>query len=233
METHLCSGVILNPEYILTSASCVHTYQNEVKKMGVGLNNKENDLIAIYDEGRIPIQSTILHPQFDPETMVNDIALVRLAKSISFDSGRFRPICLLNKIWFNKMKLLAWGNLRNLGSGLRLSDIKYLRYLKESNLEDISYKVKDCYTTSTRLCMRSTDRNPPNNTKTCKNENGSPLFNQEDGMVTVVGLFSYYAYNHSPRKLAQSIGVYTKIPAYLQFIKDHLNDDFCYLEFQS
>lgn len=227
METHLCSGVILNPDFILTSASCVSTYKNEFKKVGVGLNNKKNDLIAIYDEGRIPIKSTILHPEFDPVTLVNDIALVQLTKSISFDASRFRPICLLDKIWYNKMKLLAWGQVHNLERGIDSSDIKYLRYLKESHLIDISYIVKDCYTRPTRLCMRSIDRTDANHTL-WKNENGSPLFNQEDNMITIAGLFSYYSYNSSARNISQSIGVYTKVASYLQFIKDHLSDDFCF-----
>lgn len=226
METHLCSGVILNPEFVLTSASCINIYKNEFEKVGVGLNTK-NDLIAIYDEGRIPIRNTIAHPKFDPNTLDNDIALVQLNRTISFDSSRFRPICLLNKIWFNKMKLLAWGNLRNLNHSLQSSDIKYLRYLKESNLVDISYIVKDCYTRPTRLCMRSIDRIEPNSTHITQNENGSPLFNQEDGRTMIVGLFSYYSFYSSSGNISQSIGVYTKIGPYLEFIRDHLSDDFC------
>ena len=47
VETHLCSGVILNENYILSTASCLTT-KTDIKKIGVGLNNKQNDLIAIY-----------------------------------------------------------------------------------------------------------------------------------------------------------------------------------------
>ena len=229
METHLCSGVILNPNWILTSASCLITYKKQLKKFGVGLNNEQNDLIAIYDAGRIPIKSTVMHPQFDPDTKENDIAMVELAKSIPFDGGRFRPICLLDKMWFNKMKLLAWGQVNNLDRGINSSDIKYLRYLKESNLVDISYIIKDCYEKpSHRLCMRSIDRTDGSKTPVWKSEIGSPLFHQEDNMITIVGLFSYYSYLSHSRNISQSIGVYTKVGAYLQFIKDHLSDDFCY-----
>ena len=117
METHVCSGVILNEKFILTTgknnlqnlfssnaslflASCLNTFKNENRKikLGVGLNNKENDLIEIYDEGRMAIKRTIIHEEFNSTTLFdNDIALVELTEKIQFKDSRFRPICLLKK----------------------------------------------------------------------------------------------------------------------------------------
>lgn len=238
METHLCSGVILNEQFILTTASCLINNLNvdenkETKKIGVGLNNKDNDLIAIYDQGRIPINRTFKHPLFNSTTYENDIALVELTETIKFNDSRFRPICLLEKgkCWFNKMNSLGWGSfsIHHLDhQKIQSSDIKYLRYLGETNLEDISFIAKDCFKQSTRLCMRSIDRTIVN-TKICKNDQGSPLMFTEDGKITVIGLFSYYSFNEkNSNNICQSIGIYTKVSPYLQFIKDHIDDNFCY-----
>jgi len=42
---------------------------------------------------RYDIASVKVHPFFDPETLQNDIAIVRLSTTVSF-SNRIRPICL-------------------------------------------------------------------------------------------------------------------------------------------
>ena len=128
------------------------------------------------------------------------------------------------------MTLFNWGNLRNLDhSEIKSADLKFLRYLKETNLEDVSYIVKDCFNKPNKLCMRSLLTNE--NNKTCQYDHGSPLVLMEDGRFTVIGLFSYYSYNskRNLQNVCESIGVYTKISPYLDsFIKKHVNEDFCY-----
>lgn len=239
VETHQCTGVILNENFILSTASCLKIEQ-DLSQVGVGLNNKQNDLIAIYDDGRIPIKNRIIHEHFNSTTLDNDIALVELAESIDFNVTRLRPICLLEQksFWFNRMITFNWGNLKDFKNEIKTIDLNYLRYLKEQNLEDISYQIPDCFErsiNSNRLCMRLIDKSNQQQIKNkttnqfCKHDSGSPLILKEDDKLKIIGLFSHYTnFNRKNSINFKSIGVYTKISYYLQWIIGHIGDEICY-----
>lgn len=187
----------------------------------------------LLDEGRIPIKKTIIHEEFNAESLENDLALIELQTPINFDKTSFRPICLLDqsKYWFNRMSSYVWGNIGSLTNPIKPTDLKYLRYLKKTNLEDISYKVPDCLDKPKRLCMRSIDK--PMNSENSKSDHepGSPLLFSEDNKVTIIGLFSYYSSNRKyemNNDPSTTVVVYTKISDYLQWIKQQIDEEFCY-----
>ncbi|KAK5645620.1 hypothetical protein RI129_004084 [Pyrocoelia pectoralis] len=77
-----CAGTLIAPRWILTAGHCVRSY------LRVRLN--EHDLSSV--DGReleVSVQKIYLHPRFNHQTVDNDIALLRLPKSINLT-----PICL-------------------------------------------------------------------------------------------------------------------------------------------
>lgn len=60
--------------------------------MSVGYSN-DNDLVQIFDNGRIKVKSYVVHPEWDPITIENDIAILKLERSIRFTSFT-SPGCL-------------------------------------------------------------------------------------------------------------------------------------------
>lgn len=77
------------------------------KGLGVGIGNGLN-LVNIYNKGRIQVDKVFVHPDYNVsgKDTTHDIAILRLADRIDFESEGVRPACLLQE---NN------GNLRNYG----------------------------------------------------------------------------------------------------------------------
>ena len=80
-----CGGAILNEEWIVTASHCLHRMSFVMITLG--------DLLRTEEEvGEINLLSKefFMHPKYNPVTMENDIALVRMPKSIRF-TNRIKP----------------------------------------------------------------------------------------------------------------------------------------------
>ena len=81
----------MNEEWIVTASHCLHRMSFVMITLG--------DLLRTEEEvGEINLLSKefFTHPNYNPVTMENDIALVRLPKSIRF-TNRIKPICLADE----------------------------------------------------------------------------------------------------------------------------------------
>lgn len=70
-----CSGVVLNSSFILTSADCVNSVQP--KDIRVHIRDEVDNI-------RIKINQIKQHEEFNPQTMCNNIALLKVDTKIGF-----------------------------------------------------------------------------------------------------------------------------------------------------
>lgn len=83
-----CGGSIYNENFIITAAHCVYSYHNDHK-----LNkNTQYSIIAgdhnLYEEEGteqvVEVAKIIIHEAYDPQMLVNDIALLKLKNPLRF-----------------------------------------------------------------------------------------------------------------------------------------------------
>ncbi|GFS40436.1 serine proteinase stubble [Nephila pilipes] len=86
--THLCGATILNERWIITAAHCVYRRSVRNFQVVVGINSQEEKKTDFYTVDRIKV-----HEQFDPETFLNDIAVIQVNKPLLL-STQVNGICL-------------------------------------------------------------------------------------------------------------------------------------------
>ncbi|CAG0881038.1 unnamed protein product [Darwinula stevensoni] len=86
-----CGGALINDRYVLTAAHCI-TSQSATVSVTLGDLDKSNPS----DGDTITISATpIVHPQYNAQTIDNDVALLQLNTSVDFTAHpTIRPICL-------------------------------------------------------------------------------------------------------------------------------------------
>jgi secreted trypsin-like serine protease len=74
-----CGGSLLNHDWIITSGNCVYNAVLFTIQLGSVYLNGENG-----NRQTVATSDYVLHPQFNPDTIENDIGLIKLRMSITF-----------------------------------------------------------------------------------------------------------------------------------------------------
>lgn len=80
-----CSGTLISDIHILTSAQCVTPDMRFVKLGALNINSNEG-INASIEKGSV-------HTLYNPQTLQNDIGIIKLTKKLEFTDS-VRPICL-------------------------------------------------------------------------------------------------------------------------------------------
>ncbi|XP_072389748.1 venom protease-like [Diabrotica undecimpunctata] len=184
---YLCGGTLITETFVLTAAHC----------LGVGPNHQlvqvrfgEHDLNTELDCKRVhstyicsdepvdvPVLTYFIHGQYDTLTLKNDIALVKLAKSVTF-TDYIQPICLPfernlehRDLTGQKLTISGWGKTdsRKLGGSPVLQfatvyvwDHKLCNQVVPPEVQPIIYS---------QLCANGKKQDA------CKGDSGGPLVN--------------------------------------------------------
>merc|ERR1712126_753897 len=219
----LCGGTIVNKRFVITAAHC---YNSMFTKMEV-IVGEHNECDGVNEGGKlIKVRKMTMHPDYNSRTIDNDIAVLELAKDLTF-TKKIKPACLPSsetKDYSGSASTVSgWGGTIGYGPNdqqpqqprqctlketivklLKGSDPMCSKYLKTS-----SSKIK--------LCAFAKD------TDACQGDSGGPLTVPENGKYTLVGVVSY----GSGCASSSTPGVYVRVQGFLPWIKNLISSGEC------
>lgn len=178
LESHLCSGALVNSKFVLVSAHCVRFSYDE--RIGVGTGG---DLLAIHEKGRIPIRRIF----FNSTNQIDDIALAELESEIDFENElMIRPACFRSS---SPEKIEEFNQL--IASGFNLIEKTFAnkdyfgitRFLTQMRFKDVSSQDTNC-DRRRKICARS----KLNLKCDCWPDSSAPLHAISENVVSLVGM---------------------------------------------
>ncbi|XP_077581728.1 anionic trypsin-2-like [Stigmatopora nigra] len=206
---HSCGASLITDEWLLCAAHCFPFPNENINTLRILLGHQSLELENPNGEVRT-IAEIIPHPDFNSQTLDNDIALIRISSPVTF-TDYIRPVCLAapdsdvadgTNVW-----ITGWGTIgsdESLPSPQTLQEVE-IPVVSNSECAE-SYNV----ITSNMICAGRTE----GGRDSCQGDSGGPMVGQNGSQWTQVGVVSF----GRGCALPDIPGVYARVSEYQSWI---------------
>uniref|UniRef100_W8BJ10 Serine protease easter n=1 Tax=Ceratitis capitata TaxID=7213 RepID=W8BJ10_CERCA len=214
-----CGGSLINKDFVLTAAHCVHKSNVESKWFFKGVRlgewNTTTDVDCDIDcappHSDIDCPEIIIHDKYNPNTYKNDIALLRLEKSVA-PTKFIQPVCLPSKssqtrnYQNEEVEVAGWGKTET----SEHSEVKMKATLRVLNSTICDTKFRK----SVNVICAQGDKG----SDSCGGDSGGPLMykDKKNLKIYLIGVVS--SGTGEKCGAANTIGVYTNVSAHMDWI---------------
>lgn len=196
-----CGASLIDNQWLLTAAHCQQTVSGLVAHLGDHniYNNNDNG------EEAISVSKWISHPNYDNNRLTNDIALVKLSRSVTL-SNKIQKICLATQepSYGQNGVVTGWGTTQADGNGVVSQFLRQVGVPVNRDTDCGYGNLPD-----TQICAGT---NTVNNEKdSCQGDSGGPFVIKTGGVYYQVGVVSYGV-------ACGGNGVYTNVAKYSNWI---------------